>query len=406
VPQLGKNVIVAFKVEATQNTAPGTGSAEQLRITPSAGLGLRKEGIRSAESRSDLLTSIVRHGSQMVDGSYSGEMSVGSFDTIFQAVMRSTASTLVITGATASLASITFGTNTITATNTSTGSGFLQAGIRVGDVFRITGSVAGSAANNNINARVGAVATHTITMLGTSVFTATTTADTTFTMTRGKKLVNGSTATRRTFYVQEHNSDITLSEVFGGCRFTSMRLRGSPNGMADVEFGVMGMSSTALATAASPYYVSPTQYTSQPLVFADANIAFGGSDIAVATAFELNLEINAATLPVIGSTTTPDVFDNDARISGTITVLRESLTNLSRYINETELELHVLMKEPGSVPQAYISVFVPRIKLMGVDAPIGGDGAMTETLRWEGGAKVAATGYDGTLLVIETSNGA
>lgn len=405
--QTGKNITVAYKVEATLNTAPGASSAEVLRIAPGPGLGLRKEGIRSNEVRKDGLTSIARHGSRFVDGSYPIEMSVGSFDTILQALMRATASTLVVTSATASLASITFGTNTVTATNTSTGSGFLGAGIRVGDVFRITGTSGGAGANNSVNGRVGAVATHTITVLGTSIFTATTTADTTFVLTRGKKLANVTgTYTRRSYYVDQYYTDLDLSEVFGGVRWTGLRLRGTPNGMAEGELTAMGMSVTALASGSSPYYTSPTEYTSDPLVFADAAIAYNGSDIAVATAFDMEYVIDAQTLPVVGSSVTPDVFDGAARVRGSITVLRESLANLTGFADETEYQLHIMLREPGAVPRAYISFFVPKLKLMGVEAALGNDGALIETLQFEAGLKALATGYDQTLITICTSNGA
>ena len=47
---------------------------------------------------------------------------------------------------------------------------------------------------------------------------------------------------------------------------------------------------------------SGTEYTTIPLVFADATISFNGSDIAIATGFELNYSIGANTQPVIGST--------------------------------------------------------------------------------------------------------
>jgi len=57
--QTGKNIFVDFKLEATLNTAPSTGSAERLRLTPSPGLTLRKQSIRSNEIRSDGLTTML-----------------------------------------------------------------------------------------------------------------------------------------------------------------------------------------------------------------------------------------------------------------------------------------------------------------------------------------------------------
>lgn len=401
MPQTGHNIIVAYKVEATLNTAPGATSAEQLRLTPSPGLSLRKELVRSAEMRSDLMTAVPRHGSRHVEGSYSGELSVGSFDTLLAAIARATiVSATTLTQASASLASISFTTNTVQATTTSTGSGFLQAGLRVGDVFRITGT---SGANNNLNAQVHAVTTHTLTCQ-TSAFTTEATAITSFSLTIGKKIENGTTPVRRSYYFDQYYQDIDLSEVFGGCRATGFRLRGSPNGMAEIEIGVMGMSASALATGASPYYTSPTQYTSDPLTFVDAYLGFGGATLAVGTGIEINYQVNSQVMPVIGSTVVPDVFDNEARLSGSLTLLREDLDYLTGLANETEYELFVLLQEAESDPKSYFGLFIPRIVLANRDGQLGGGGALVETIPWEAGFKPSATGYDQTLLTICTAS--
>ena len=398
--QTGKGVTVALKVEATLNVAPSASGAEKLRLTPSPGLKLAKESISSNEIRPDKLSTIPRHGSQEVTGSYNGEMSLSSHDTIFEAMMRSTwVSAVTITESTSSLASIVIGTNTVEAASTGSGS-WENAGVKIGDVFRLTGHV--DAANNDLNLRVKSMTTHTLTVHG-SPLTAEASADNAFTVTIGKKLKNATTPTRRSFTVDEYQEDIDLSERFSGCRFTRMSISGTPNGMAEIEFGVMGMSVTALATGTSPYFTSPTEYTSDPLVFADAIISFGGAEIAVATAFELVLDIDTATLPVIGSTTTPDVFDNTARLTGSISFLREDLARLANFTDEDVLALHVMLEEKESDPQDYISIFVPRIKIMDVDKSLGDDGAMVETLPWEAGVQASATGLDPTLLTILTS---
>jgi hypothetical protein len=83
--------------------------------------------------------------------------------------------------------------------------------------------------------------------------------------------------------------------------------------------------------------------------------------------------------------------------------VRSDFTNLSRFIAETELELQVLMVEPESEPKDFISLFLPRIKLTGVDKGFGGDGAMIETLPFMAGPKEGTTGYDSTMLAIATS---
>lgn len=399
MPQPGKALTVSFKVETTLNTAPTATGGEVLRFAPSPGLTLQKDAIRSNEVRGDGLTSIARHGSQSVTGSYAAEMSVGSHDTIFEAAMRASAvAAVVVTALTASLAEIITGSNTIEATTTGAGS-WAAAGLRVGDVFRISGQ---NAANNDLNLRLKSMTTHTLTVHGTPL-TVDASAETGFSITTGKKLSNPSMPVRRSFYVDEYNKIIDQSEAFGGVRFTGFTVRGTPNGMAEVTFNAMGMSASVLASGASPYFSDNTEYTSEPLVFADAILSLGGTELAVGTSFELNYEITANTLPVIGSAVTPDVFDNDARLSGSLTILREDLTRLSSFIDEDELELMVLLQEPEAVPKDYFSFYVPKLKFMAFDAPLGSDNAMVDTMPWEAGFRASATGFDQTLLTILTS---
>jgi hypothetical protein len=397
--QTGKNLIIALKVEATLNTAPGDTGAEQLRLTASPGLKLAKARIQSEEIRPDGQTVIHRHGSRSVTGSYSGELSQGSFDTLLQAVMRSTAvAATTLTQADSSLQTLTFGTSTITADTTGAG-GFIAAGLRVGDVFRVTGT---SGANDDLNAQIRTLATNTLTVQS-SAFTVDASVST-FSLTIGKKLANGATPTRRSFYVDQYDQDIDLSTVFGGVRWTGFTLRGTPDGMAAIEFNALGVAASALATGTSPYYTTPTTYTSEPLVFADAIIGLRGTDIAVATAFDLSYQITAATLPVIGSDITPDVFDNDARLTGSITILRQDLANLTSFIDEDELELMVMLQEPGTDPKAYVSFFVPKLKFDDNDSALGNDGARVDTIPWGAGLKASASGYDQTMLTICTDS--
>lgn len=393
--QTGKGVRVSAKVEATYNTAPTASAATQLRLTDSPGMNLTKAVINSAEVRSDGLSTIGRHGSRSAPGTYNGELSVGTFDMFLEAAMRGTwVAASVITQAT--MTSITTTTSTIVA-----GAGsWITQGVKVGDVVRLTNHA--TTANNNLNLRVRSLTASTITVIGTPL-TLNASADTSFELTILRKLRNPVTPTKRTFWVEEYFQDIDQSQVFGGCRVVSMTISGTPDGMASVSFGLLGASSDTLTTAASPYYTSPTLTTSNPLVFADAKISVAGTDITSATAFELTYSIAASTQPVIGADVSPDVFDNDATLSGSLTVVRDDLDNFDAFNDETEIELHILLEEPEAAPSDCIAIFVPLVKFNDASASKGGDGAMLETIPWMAGIKPTTTGYDSTLLTISTS---
>lgn len=396
--QLANDVIVAFKPEVTFNTAPGDTGAERLRITGSPGMSLVKTLIRSGEVRLDALSTQSRHGSQSVPASYNVEVSVDSLDTVLQANMRGTwVAAVAITQAT--MTSITTTTNTIVAAAGS----WLTQGVRAGDVARLTGHA--TAANNSKNLRILSVTASTLTLPAGSL-TADAVADTTFTLTILRKLSNPAAPTRRSFYFEEYDRGVDVTAVSGGQRFVGFTLAGTPDGMVTSTISLLGASLTPLASGASPYYTSPTETTTAPLVAVDATVCFNGVDVATCTAWNLEYAIAAETIPVVGTTVTPDVADTRATLSGSLTFAREDLSRLTLYKNETGLQLHLLLVEQDSEPKDCISFFIGNLVLSGLTTEIAESGARFETIPFTVGVPVgvpATTGYDASLMTICTS---
>ena len=393
--QTAKNVTVDFKVESSFNTAPSTGSAERLRFLASPGLNLERAAIESQEVRPDQLRTMGRYGSNRVPGTYNAEISAGSFDTLWQALMRGTWTAAVAITESA-MTSITTTTSTIVAAAGS----WLTQGVRVGDIVRLTDHA--TSANNNINLIVTGVTATTITVAGTPL-TLDATPDTAFTLTILKKVTNPTTPTKRTFYWDEYNVDLDLSVLYGGVKVIRAQITGQPDGMATVAFGLLGASASPQATGDSPFYSSPTEYTTEPLVWTDATILKDGTAITTLTGFDFTIDIPASTLPVLGTDTTPDVFDEDLMVSGNLSGLLADLSNLTAFAAETEFEFQVLLEEPTGTPKSCLSFFLPRIKLGGHNLPLGGNGARIESMPFIGGRKASATGYDAGTLTISSS---
>ena len=396
--QTGHNIIVAYKVEVTFNTAVSGASGYQFRPN-SGGLKLTRALIESKEIRSDGKTPMGRLGSKSVTGTYAGELSLGTFDPLFEAVMRSTFTTLSITQATASLVSVIAGADTHTLQCDVSGNWF-TGGVMVGDVFRLTNFA--TSADNSINLRVTGVATITLTVMETLV--TNTAPDTTFTLVRGKKVIQGTTPTRRSWTFDEYDADLDLSKVASGCRISSMKITGQPDGMAMVEFGIVGADLTPLASGASPSLTSPTLTTSIALTWADAVIRVGANSRTNLTAFELMIDMSAKGQPVIGSSTTPDVFENNSKVTGSISSTLTDFSDLTNFTAETEFEFHALLTEPESEPKDYISLFFARGKLTAFDDSIGQDGPKIVTLPFMVGTKGSGVaGYDDSMIILETS---
>jgi len=393
--------VVNYKVEVTEGTAAAGGAAtgERLRVLASPGLKATRGTIQSAEIRDDANAGAMRLGSQMADGSYAMELSQGSFDTAIEAVMRSTwvAPVAVTFNNSAGLTSLQVtAANTIAWVGTTTP---VAAGLRVGDTFRLTDM--STAANNSVNCTVSAISGGTITITR-SVLTIQA-ADNACTLTIHKKIAQATTPVRRTFTVEQYYEDIDQTELFTGCRFTSMQLSLTPNGMVTMTAGLMGLGRQSLATGASPYFTSPTTYSSIALVATDAALIYNGVAIATITGMTLDLAISTQGAEVVGSVVMPGTFDNRMTASGSISMLLDDLTNNTLFDAETEFQIHIALVEPESEPKSHVSFYLPAVKITDISKALGGDGPMAHDLAINLQPRVAATGFDAGIMTISTA---
>lgn len=405
------NGYAAAKVQAGLGSQASGGSAKVIRQTGGQGGRLSKAAIESAEVRRDGLSTRGRHGSQKTNGQYSSELSVGSFDDIFEAVIRGTwgAANLAVTEATAGLTSITTGANTIVA---SAGS-WITAGFRVGDVVVLTGH--STAGNNSRNLRITALTATTITVAETLIVNAV--ADTAFTVTRtGRVLVNpgAGALVKRYFTVEEHEYDLDQSELFTDAVWGSFRLGMQPNGQLTLDTSWVGTGRfDALATAASPHFTAPVTPTGDPLAVVEAVIRMGGVDIAELTSFDLSVDIQGMSPDTFGAGSAygVDVFTGSELVTLNLTMLRKDLLSVADFIDENPLSLHILAQENAAAPARFISFHIPNFSLGSVDksalAKAGGPRTQTITvppalvgIDNRGGA------YDATQIKIQVSNAA
>lgn len=394
--QTGRNTSVSYKSQPTLGTPVSGSGATAFRFNPGGGLVLAKNKIRSNENRSDGMSTLGRHGSRSVSGSYAADGSIGTFDPLIEALMRGTfSSVLVVTEATAGLTSITTTTNTIVA---SAGS-FITAGLKKGDTIVLTNH--STAGNNSKNLRIVDLAALTITLPAGSL-TANAVADTTFTITRAKKLVNGTT--NRYFTFEEREEDQDASSLFPDCRVSSLRLTMGADAMVGMEFGVVGRDMQVLEGAASPNFTSPTQSSSVGLVVTDATIRLGATDIASLTSFDAMFDIGARGQPVMGSNISPDVYvGNMAPITGTITGIRDDMTLLKSFLNEDQLSMQILMTEPDVEPKDYLALYLPLLTLDGNTKGFGADGPLIQTIPYEAGKLLTGSNADQVMAMWQTS---
>lgn len=390
--------LVAFKAQSGKGTTASGGSGFVLRIT-GGGLQYSKAAYGSNEVRSDLMRSRGRHGLKSVTGTYTCELSLDMLDDFFAALFRATASTaLVVTEATASLTSIVTdgGAGTITAG----GGSWITAGLRVGDVVRLTNHA--TAANNSRNLLItGLTATvMTVVCLDGGSLTTNAVADTAFTVTRpGQKIINPATPAVPTYFtIEEWDGDLDLARVFSDCRVHTVRVQMQPGGLVtvDITFTGTGLFSTN-SSGSSPSLTSPSAFTGIPLSAVDAVLRMGSSVRADLTSFDITMDIGAVAPEVVAATISPDVFTGAMSVSMNLSMLMSDYTDLTAFINETALSLSATFCENDSEPKDFLSLFVPNFTL-GSHEP--------SNFSMEAGPRTVSLAVPAELVGVDTTGGA
>lgn len=391
---LQPNTAVAYRLETTfGQLAPNDATARRFRSNAGAGLQLTKATIESNEIRPDLQRQIARHGPRSVAGDLGADLSVGTFDPLLEAATRGTFSAVL------SIASLTLSIDTVAGTITRTTGSWLTDGFRVGDVV----TTSGTGANAGIPLVIASMTATILTIGNRSALVATITNQAGCTVARPKKAIMPAAANlvRRSWTIEHSQPGITASEVFTGCRLASLQLACPPDGLAQATFGFVGQDGALRTGAQAPYFTAaPAATTAEAFAIADAAFVLGGVPQLEVAECSLSIELGVTAETVAGSLVTPDVFDGQATISGSITTLRRGTTNLASYLNETPLSFTVLLRNAAN---DFCAISLPLVKLGELNAErIGASGAIRETFALQVGI-ASGVDRDPTMLAIITS---
>lgn len=395
--QTAQNISVRYKVNSVLGTRSTGGSGFELPIIPSDGMRPAKAAIESPEVRSDGMTTLGRHGSRSATGSYGTVLRVGAPNDLLGSLLRTTV-TAAATITNATMTSITTTTNTIVAAAGS----WITQGVRAGDLVYLTNH--STAGNNNIILPVISVSASTITVPASSL-TLNASPDSSFELNVLARYSQPATPAAKAYYtIEEYHQDIDQSEVFDDCMVASAAFDLPVDGTATIQWGFVGRNFTAETTGTSPILTAPTGFTNQNLVATDAVILLEGAAIANLTGLQFTCDNAAALAPVIGSTTSPDVYPDNLRITGTLSGLRADLTMLTRFIAETEFAIAIRLQETTGTPAKAFGIYLPAVKLMeSPSAPLGGSGPMVSSMSFVAGRNATATGELETMVQFSTS---
>jgi len=389
--QTGVGTRVAIKKQVGLGS-PASGASAQIVNRVTSNLSLKKNTYQSNTLRSDYQVSDFRHGTRRVEGAFETELQSGAGQAYFESALRKLAGAAVTSGAIATIAAAG-NTYTFSVGNP------ITMGFRVGMVVRGSGWTAGGVANNSVNQRVTAVTATTVVVAESLATKAE--GDTVTIIAPGKVIIVPSTGHTKDYYTVEHwNAAISVSEAFEDCVVSTMAINCPASGMATANVGWMGRDAVF---AGAEVFTSPTA-ASNGAIFAAVNgsLRVDGVDRVVVTGINFDVNGNYSQGEVIGSNTSPDIFEGSVLVSGQFSYYYDGLDLLTAFDLESELELQLVMTADNESDSHFFNVFLPRIKL-GTSDGDDGQKAKTRTCSFQALLKSTTTGYDSTTIMVQDS---
>jgi hypothetical protein len=388
---------VKYKVESTWGTVPSAGSSQALRRV-SSDLDLKKETYESNELRTDYQVAVAARGSSGV-----GDDPRRAFAAYVPRLHRGCAAQGTggddgITGA-----SVTIATSGSYWTITRAAGSFISDGIKTGDVRPLT---VGSLNAANISKNLGVLNVNSATVLlvvplnGVALVAEGPIATTTVTVI-GKKVWTPTTGhTDLSYSIEHYYSDLTQSEVFSGCKVSTLAIGLPATGMATIDVGFMGKDITA---ASSEYFTSPTaQTTSGVLAAVNGVLRYSNATLATITGATINYDGGMKDKPVVGANTIPDIFEGRVRISGQLTALFDSVTLRDAFLNETAASFTVWLTTGSTAAADFLGFTIYNAKLGGATKSDGEDG-LELTVPFTALYNSSGSGSDATTMMVQDS---
>jgi tail tube protein len=371
----GVNKQLKYKVEVTWGTVPAASGSQRLRRVTSD-LSLRKQTYESNELLSTFQRQDYRHGVRSVEGSINGEISPGTYKDFMAAAVRRAFTTVTAISA----LSITIAGTGPTYTVTRAAGSWLTDGIKAGQVGRLTAG-AFNAANLNKNLVVLAVTSATVLTVqplnGVALVAEGPIASSTYTIPGKVTFAPASGHTDLSYSIEHWHSDVSLSEVFSGCKINRMSVNLPPTGMSTIGLDFLGKD---IVKAGAEYFTSPTAETTTGILAAVNGVLVAqNTAIATITGMNFTLEGNMSVEPVIGSNVYADIAEGRILVSGQVTALFDSATLRDYFLDETEVSLVATLAASNVAAADFISFTLPRIKFGGADKD-DGDKSLIQSL--------------------------
>lgn len=356
----GVNKEVAIKEEAAWSVAPGiTSPPAQLMRRVSFDLDMERRAFESQEQRPDLQVADMRLGTKMPRGTLRGEVSCATYASLWEAILRTRFAAGPTTGAQTNIQAQASPAGFVRASGS-----FLSDGFKVGQLVRVSGFTTTGAANNDKNFRIIAVTATDMLVAGTVVAQA---AGDNVTIAVPGKIASiphvKSEQLDLSYSIENWWSDLGVSELFTGVKWSSGRLRVPAEGMCEFEFVAMARDKVR---SSDRYFTNPTDVEDTAILSSmTGKIRVNGVDRDTITNFELAVEGNYQAPAVAFSNLVPDIIEGRARVSGTMTALYDDDDLAALFEEETETSIQILLTDGSEEDADAIVIDLPRVKLGG-----------------------------------------
>lgn len=381
----GTNKQVVIKRQAALGTiAPPTGPFGQLLRRTQSTLDKKKASYSSKEIRPSQQRSDMRHGVVSVDGTISGELSVGTYQAFTESILRQNVQPAV-TLVTAINDVVTASTGASTGSITLTAGNFLTGNLfKIGKVIRATGFTTTATNNNAKNLLITSITSNgkvmTVSTLdGSAIVAKSESAAVTFTEVGKSCSIPVGSQTRDYYTIEHWFSDVVLSERFVDCVISQMDVKLPASGMATVDFNVMGLD---MVTGGAQYFTTPLPATNgSNLAAVNGLIFLAGAPVGLITGMNFSVKGGYTTIGgVVGSNKEPDIFPGSIDVDGQLTVLFTDAVTRDYFLNETEVSLFCVFTTSNAANSDFIGYTMPRVKLGGASKDDGDGKGLVMTM--------------------------
>lgn len=400
--------LIVKKETAWGADAPARTGAQYLRRRTSD-ISLQKDTYQSQEIRSDFQIADFRHGIRSVQGTIAGELSPLTYKQFFAAALRAEGGNWTAPGASVSVSYTLVAASGSEPSHALRTGDWRSGGIREGEIVRFVGVSPSSMASRDflvIGFDSGGTKMYGYFIDGTAVVAAT--GGTSVTRHGYSIIVPSSNHSDLSFAIEHWHSDLSLSELFLGCKISQLSMNFAPNGMSEVNFQLMGKNIADVSvgrggiTEDTQYFTTPTAETSNGVV-AGVNgiVGIGGKKIGSLTGLSISLEPSMSVDSVVGSNVYPGIAPGRVNVTGQLTAILEDFTMRDYFVAESEVSI-VAGFNAGSES---IAITLPRVKLGGVSKD-DGEKSIIQTVPFQAllqsGTEATTGKRNTTMMIVDT----